>query len=213
MNQILHQQRRPASVLSVAALVVTLEKEWNGVDVSVMRVHIEQLPALRAALGEYGKLEVVGTTRHACTVVVWRNDRIGPPTGGGELCRRQSSLPSVAAAFPAVGSEAGAEHVPAGRAAFDIDPIRRGLGRRFSRLGAVCRVQSYRRVTIGKENRVLRIGPFPTDGRSWTVGRSGQSLVAGGSKATPPACSGAGGPRNGPQAPAGIGRAYREGLR
>src|SRR3989442_6693627 len=56
MNQVLHQQRRAASVLSVAALVVTLEKEWNGVDVSVMRVRIEQLPALRAALGEYGKL-------------------------------------------------------------------------------------------------------------------------------------------------------------
>src|SRR5438132_71229 len=35
MNQVLHQQRRPASVLSVAALVVTLEKEWDGVDVSV----------------------------------------------------------------------------------------------------------------------------------------------------------------------------------
>jgi hypothetical protein len=79
MNGVLHRTRRPATVLSIAALVVMLEKEWSVVDVSVMRIRIDQLPAVRAAFGRYGELEVLGEAGRTCTVVFWRNNPTDSP--------------------------------------------------------------------------------------------------------------------------------------
>src|SRR3981081_978524 len=74
VNEVLHRKRGGATVLSIAALVVVLEKEWSRVDVLVMRVGIDQLPALRTAFGRYGELEVLGEAGRTCTVVFWRNN-------------------------------------------------------------------------------------------------------------------------------------------
>jgi hypothetical protein len=158
---------------------VTLEKEWMRVDVSVMRVRTEQLPALRAALSEYGKLEVVGTTQRSCTLVVWRNEQMGAPTDRGGSRRGPYSLRPDTAIVLGTGPEVDTEQVPAVRAAFAIDPNRPWLGRRFGRFGAAGGVQPYPRVTTDREDRELRMGPFPTDGLSWTVGPTRRSLVAG----------------------------------
>jgi hypothetical protein len=83
MNDVLHRTLRPATVLSIAALVVMLEKEWSRVEVSVMRIHIDQLPAVRAASGRFGELEVLGEAGRTCIVVFWRNDLIDSPARFG----------------------------------------------------------------------------------------------------------------------------------
>jgi hypothetical protein len=95
MNAVLHLKRRPATVLSIAALVVMLEKEWSRVEVSVMRIRIDQLPAARAAFGRYGELEVLGEAGRTCIVVFWRNDPMDSPAHDGEWRWHQGALRDV----------------------------------------------------------------------------------------------------------------------
>lgn len=133
MNAVLHRDRRPASALSIAALVVMVEKEWSRVDVSVMQVRIDQLPALRAAFGRNGELEVLGSAGRTCTVVFWRNDRIGSPTDRRLRWRPSSLRPS--AILPDLGPDEGTDQVPSRKAAFRIDllPIAVRGSRMFER--------------------------------------------------------------------------------
>jgi hypothetical protein len=79
VNEVLHRKRRPATVLSIATLVVMLEKERSAFEVSVLRVRIEQLAGVRAAFGRDGELEVLGGAGRTCIVVFWRNDPTGSP--------------------------------------------------------------------------------------------------------------------------------------
>jgi hypothetical protein len=158
VNAVLHRKRRPATVLSITALVVMLEKEWTTVDVSVMRVRIHQLPTLRAAVGRYGELEVLGGTGRSCTVVFWNDDRTGSPADG-RLRRRPSSLP-LTGIFPDLGPDAGTEPVPSGHAAFGIDPNRGWPGKTFSRPGVIGGCQPYGAFMVDNANHELGIGPL-----------------------------------------------------
>jgi len=176
MNAVLHRRRRPGNVLSIATLVVMLEKERSKVDVSLMRVRIDQLPALRAAFGRYGELEVLGGAGCTCTVVFWNGDHTGSPTDG-RLRRRPRSLP-LTAIFPDLGPDAGTEPVPSGHAAFRTDPNRRWPGKMFSRLGVIGGLQPYGALMVENANHKLGSEPLLIEVRgSRMCGRAGRTLV------------------------------------
>jgi hypothetical protein len=143
----------------------------------VMRVSIEQLPALQAALGEHGRLEVLGSAEGTCTVVVWRNDGTTSPTDAGRLGGRPSSLPLSAWLSPDLGSETTAQGVAAGRAV--SDPNLRWLGRRLGHMRSAGSLGTSRRVMVDNDDRDRRIGLFPTGGESAPVGPGSRVLVTG----------------------------------